>query len=83
MKKIIHHVRKQPEHIKRYILHIVMFACAVVLFLFWVSFLGTTSSNGDIQVKKMIQDLKPFSIIKNSAIEQQGKALESDLNTGY
>lgn len=83
MKKIIHHIRKQPEHIKRYILHIVIFVCAVVLFLFWISSFGTTFPNVDTQAKKVIQDLKPFSIIKDSATEQQDKASEPDLNAGY
>jgi hypothetical protein len=80
MKKIIHHIRKQPEHIKRHILHIAILVCAVVLFTFWVHSLGTTLTNTDTQVK-MSQDLKPFSILKDNILEQYNNKKESDLNT--
>ena len=65
MKKIIHHIRKQPEHIKRHILHITIIICAIILFLFWIYSLGTTLTNSDTQTK-MSQDLKPFSILKDN-----------------
>lgn len=69
MKKIIHHIRKQPEHIKRHILHITIIICAVVLFLFWIYSLGTTLTNTNTQLK-ISQDLKPFFILKDN-IKQQ------------
>ena len=69
MKKIIHHVRKQPEHIKRHILNVAIIVCAVVLFMFWVYSLGTTLTDTDAQAK-MSQDLKPFSILKDNVTEQ-------------
>jgi hypothetical protein len=69
MKKIIHHIRKQPEHIKRHILHITIIICAVILFLFWIYSLGTTLTDTDTQTK-MIQDLKPLSILKNNITGQ-------------
>ena len=75
MKKIIHHIRKQPEPIKRHILHVVIFACAIVLFILWVYSLGTTDTE-----TKITQDLKPFSILKDNMAETYGKISESDLN---
>ncbi|MFA6177618.1 MAG: hypothetical protein WC694_01855 [Candidatus Paceibacterota bacterium] len=68
MKKIIHHIRKQPEHVKRHILNVTIIICAVILFLFWIYSLGTTLTNTDTQVK-MIQDIKPFSILKDNIIQ--------------
>ncbi|MDD5721487.1 MAG: hypothetical protein PHT16_03535 [Candidatus Pacebacteria bacterium] len=64
MKRVIHHIRKQPEHIKRHILHITIIICAIVLFLFWIYSLGTNLTDTDTQTK-MLQDLKPFSILKD------------------
>lgn len=69
MKKIIHHVRKQPEHIKRHILHVSIIICAIVLFLFWIYSLGTTLTNSETQVK-INQDLKPLSILKDNITQQ-------------
>lgn len=69
MKKIIHHIRKQPEHIKRHILHITIIICAVILFLFWIYSLGTTLTNTETQVK-INQDLKPLSILKDNITGQ-------------
>lgn len=67
MKKIIHHIRKQPEHIKRHILHISILICAIILFLFWIYSLGTNFMNTDTQTK-ITQDLKPLSALKNNLI---------------
>ena len=80
MKKIIHHIRKQPEHIKRHILRVTILACAVVLFLFWIYSLGTTLTNTDAQVK-MSQDLKPFSVLKDNIKEQYNNISAPDSNT--
>lgn len=69
MKRIIHHVRKQPEHIKRHILHVTIIIFAVILLLFWIYLLGKTLTNTDTQVE-MSQDLKPFSILKDNIMQQ-------------
>jgi hypothetical protein len=68
MKKIIHHIRKQPEHVKRHILNIMIICCAVVLFFFWVYLLGTNFTNTNTQ-KKISQDLKPISALKANLID--------------
>ena len=65
MKKIIHHIRKQPEEVKRHILHVLTIIAAIVLLSFWVYSLGTSLTNPDTQ-KQIGQDLKPFSILKDN-----------------
>ena len=67
MKKIIHHIRKQTEEVKRHILHVTIMACGVVLILLWVFTLGTTLTSPDTQAK-MSQDLKPLSALKDNMI---------------
>ena len=40
MRRLIHRLRRQPEEIRRHILHIVIFAVAVIMILLWVFSLG-------------------------------------------
>jgi hypothetical protein len=68
MKKIIHYLRKQPEEVRRHILHIFIFAVAVIMVLLWVFSLGKSLADPDTQVK-MKQDLQPFSVLKDSIVE--------------
>ena len=42
MKKIIHHIRRQPEEVRRHILHILTIVAAIILLLLWVYSLGTS-----------------------------------------
>jgi hypothetical protein len=42
MKKIIHHIRKQPEHVRKNILYILTVAVAIILILLWINSLGGT-----------------------------------------
>ena len=70
MEKIIHHfkkIRKQPEHIRRHILHVTIAVFAVLLALLWIYSLGNDLTNGDTQTR-INQDLKPFSAIKDNMI---------------
>ncbi len=68
MKKIIHHLRKQPEEVRRHILHILIFAVAVIMVLLWVFSLGKSLADPDTQVK-MKQDLQPFNTLKDNLIK--------------
>ena len=68
MKKIIHRLRRQPEEVRRHILHIAIFAVAVIMILLWVYSLGKSLSNPDTQVK-MQQDLQPFNTLKDNLIK--------------
>lgn len=76
MKKIIHHIRRQPDHIKRHILHIVTGVFAVVLVLLWIYSLGTNFTDTSTQAK-MDQDLKPFSALKANLIDGYNSLGES------
>ena len=67
MEKIIHKIRKQPEHVRRNVLHISIVAIAIILILLWIYSLGTTLTNQNTQVK-IGQDLKPFSALKANIV---------------
>jgi len=68
MKNIIHNIRKQPEEVRRHILHIFILCFAIILFFLWIYSLGTTLMNEDTKVK-MTQDLKPISALKANLID--------------
>ncbi len=67
MKKIIYHIRKQPESVRRNILHILTIMSGLVLISLWVYSLNTSFNNKNTQ-EKIERDLKPFSIIKDNVI---------------
>jgi len=67
MKKIIHHIRRQPEEIRRHILHVLTVVCALVLLFLWVYSLETNLNNQGTQAK-ISNDLKPFSTLKDNII---------------
>ena len=68
MKKLIHHLRRQPEDVRRHVLHILIFAVAIIMIILWVFSLGKSLSNPDTQVK-IKQDLEPFSVLKDNIID--------------
>ncbi|MFZ2150208.1 MAG: hypothetical protein WAV15_03550 [Minisyncoccia bacterium] len=66
MKKIIHHIkhiRKQPEEVRRHILHVVTGVFGVILLMLWVFSLGTAFSNNENKTT-LSNDLKPLSALK-------------------
>ena len=67
MKKIIHHLRSQPEHIKRHVLHVTTLVAGIILLFVWVYSLGTNISNPETQAK-VSNDLKPFSALKDNLV---------------
>lgn len=67
MKKIIHNLRRQPEEVRRHILHIIIFALALIMIILWIFSLGKNLSNPDTQIK-MKQDLQPFSTLKDNLV---------------
>ncbi|OGI60566.1 hypothetical protein A2641_03470 [Candidatus Nomurabacteria bacterium RIFCSPHIGHO2_01_FULL_37_25] len=68
MKKIIHHVRRQPEEIRRHILHFLTAVAGIVLVMLWFYSLGRNLNNPDTQVK-VNNELKPFSVLKGNIID--------------
>ncbi|HEV7424445.1 MAG TPA: hypothetical protein VGO21_04620 [Candidatus Paceibacterota bacterium] len=67
MKKIIHHLRRQPEHVRKHIVHVSIIIVAIILLLLWVYSLGTRLTNPDTQAK-MKEDLKPLSTFKDNIV---------------
>ena len=65
MRKIIHHLRKQPEEVRRHVLHLLIFIIALVMIILWIFSLGKSLSSEDTQIK-MKQDLQPFNTLKDS-----------------
>lgn len=80
MKKIIHHIRRQPEEVKRHILHLLVIVAAIILILLWIYSLGTSLANPDTQTK-VNNDLKPFATLKNNLIGGFQSIANPDLNT--
>ncbi len=67
MKKIIHHLRRQPEGVRRHILHVSTIIFGVVLLSLWIYSLGTSLTNPEAK-KEISDDLKPFSALKDNLI---------------
>lgn len=64
---MIHHIRKQPEQIRRHILHVSTMVCGVFLVLLWIYSLGTNLVEEDVS-KKANKDLKPLSALKANIV---------------
>ena len=67
MKKIIHNIRRQPEEVRRHVLHLLIFLAALVMIILWVFSLEKSLTNSDTQVK-MKQDLQPFNTLKDNLV---------------
>jgi len=80
MKKIIHHIRKQPEEVKRHILRVLILCFAIILFFLWIYSLGKTLTSTETETK-MSQDLKPLSVLKDNITDGFNSIKASDLNT--
>ncbi len=67
MKKIINRLRRQPEEVRRHVLHIFIFIAAIFMIMLWILSLGKSLTNSDTQTK-IEQDLKPFSVLKDNLV---------------
>ena len=67
MKKIIHRLRRQPEAVRKHILHVTTIVIAIILLLLWIYSLGRNLSNADAQAK-IKNDLEPFSALKDGLV---------------
>jgi hypothetical protein len=76
MRKIIHHLRRQPEEIKRHILHVTTLVFGVVLVLLWIYSLGTTLTSDETQAK-INQDLQPLSALKANLVGGYNSMIDS------
>jgi len=69
MKKIIHNLKKQPENVRRQVLHLVVFIFGILLILLWTFSLGRDFSNEKTK-EEMEQDLQPFTLLKESLFQE-------------
>ncbi|MDQ3244990.1 MAG: hypothetical protein M3P22_01400 [bacterium] len=60
MKKVIHHLREQPEDVRRSILHITMIVCGIILIIVWIYTLKNNFTNVNTQsdIKESLEPLK-------------------------
>lgn len=65
MRKIIHQIRRQPEEVKRHILHVSVIIAGVLLLSMWVSSLGG-SFNGTVVSEDLKKSVGPLSVLKNN-----------------
>ena len=77
MKKIIHHIRNQPEEVRRHILNILTVVAGIILALLWIYSLGKSLTNPDMQAKAN-NSLKTFSILKANLIGGYQSIINSD-----
>lgn len=68
MKKIIHRLRQEPEEVRQHIVHIVVFACAIILLLLWAVSLGHTLSSTETKTT-MKKDAQPFTVLKDNIVD--------------
>lgn len=67
MRKIIHHMRGQPEEVRRHILHVATGIMGIILFLLWVLSLGR-NFNAPERRRATNENLKPLSALKANII---------------
>ena len=67
MKKFIHHIRRQPEGVRRHILHVITVAFAIILFLLWVVSLSRSFTKEENRAA-VRENLAPFSALKANLV---------------
>jgi hypothetical protein len=79
IQKAIHHLRQQPEHNKRQILHGVTIIAGLVLIVLWTWSLGSSLSSAELR-EKFKKDLEPFAGLKNDVVGEYQSASVIELN---
>lgn len=64
MRKIIHHIRKQPEETRKQILYLIMLVVTAMMVFLWITSLSKNFSDPSTELK-MEEDLEPFSQLKD------------------
>ena len=67
MRKAIHHLRKQPEEVRRHILHVLTMVAGVILIMLWVYSLGRNFGSSEIRTE-VEEGLKPISVLKDNIV---------------
>ncbi len=66
MQKFIYNIRKQPEEVRRHILHVFTVVAGVVLFSLWVYSLGSNLNDVAVSDDEIKENLAPLSVLKNN-----------------
>lgn len=80
MKKIIYHLRSKPEYVRRHILHLSTVIGGFVLIFLWIYSLGTNLNNPETK-SQTVNDLKPFSVLKDNLIGGYQSITEDQVDT--
>lgn len=67
IKKVVHHLRSKPEHVRVHISHIFIIIAAVIMIILWSYSLGKSLTSPDTQIK-IKNDLQPFSVLKDNLV---------------
>ena len=67
MRRVIHHIRRQPEKLKMHILHFLTVVFGIFLLVLWVYSLGRNVANPETQ-NNFKNNLKPFSALKDNLV---------------
>lgn len=65
MQKFIYNLRRQPEEVKRHILHVLVAVAGIVLLAVWVYSLGGDLSD-TISEESIKKNIEPLSVLKNN-----------------
>lgn len=65
MKNFIYNIRRQPEEIKRQILHVLVAVAGVILLSVWVYSLGGNLSD-TVSEENIKKNVEPLSVLKNN-----------------
>jgi len=80
MRKIINHLRSQPDETKRHVVHLTTFIFTVFLVLIWIFTLGTTLGGPETQ-KGVAKDVAPFASLKDNVTAGYQDYTNPDANT--
>lgn len=67
MRKIIHNIRRQPEEVRRHIVHVLTAVFAVILLSLWVYSLGANVNTPEKSAKTE-KNLETFSALKANLV---------------
>lgn len=68
MRKVIHHLRKQPVHVRHYVAWATTLIFAVLLLSIWVYRLGLTTPEKEIQANT-VDSFQPLNVLKDNVVD--------------
>lgn len=77
MRRVIHHLRRQPEEVRRQVLYVATCVLGIILALLWVYSLGSRLEA--TSTEEFREDLAPLSDIKGNVIDGYNNLSEFNL----